>query len=113
VRPTRDERMLVRQVVPGSTAARAGLRRGDQLKSVGDVEVTNRNWGRDLRSAYSESPEAPVTVVYIRGGEEVSKQVTLATRTRYVHRLRASPDAGEAELELRRGILEGAGSPGS
>jgi predicted metalloprotease with PDZ domain len=104
---TRDDRMLVRQVVPGSAAAAAGLRLNDYLLRVGSVAVTERDWGDAFADAYADSLGAPLVVVYQRGGQEIRREVTVRSRTRYNHRLSPAEDASESQLALRRSILLG------
>ncbi|MEE9133047.1 MAG: hypothetical protein V3U13_05755 [Gemmatimonadota bacterium] len=113
VASTRDGRMLVRRVVPGSAAAAAGLRVNDFLSRVGVVEVSGNDWGDDFVHVYSDSAGAPISVVYQRGGQEISREVNVRTRTTYQHQLSPLADASASQLELRRGILEGpTSSPG-
>ena len=114
VASTRDRRMLVRQVVPGSAAAAAGLQVNDFLLRVGVVEVRDNDWGDDFAEVYRDSVGDSITVVYQRGGLEISKGVTVGTRTTYEHNLSPATDASASQLELRRSILEGKRSePGS
>ncbi|UCC73442.1 MAG: M61 family metallopeptidase [Gemmatimonadota bacterium] len=102
----RRGRMVVRQVVPGSPAARAGLRVGDELKWVGDVEVNDGDWTDEFHELYAESIGEPITIVHRRGGEDVRKTVKVGERTRYEHRLEPMAEASAGQIALRRGILE-------
>ena len=107
VASTRGGRMAVRQVVPGSAAAAAGLQMNDFLLRVGVVEVTSNDWGDDFAEIYGDSLGEPITVVYQRGGQEFSSETTVRTRTTYQHRLSPARDASEAQLAIRRSILFG------
>lgn len=103
--PARDGQGLVRYVVPGSSAAAAGLRAGDLLVRVGVIEVTDRAWADAFVRTYADSIGGPLTVVYQRGGEEIAREVTLGSRTRYRHRVERAEDATEVQLAVWRGIL--------
>jgi len=107
VRPDREGRMIVREVVPESAAEQAGLRVSDHLKWVGALEVVAQNWGDAFKRAYADSVGDPVTVVYERDGREVRREVTVRTRTRYEYWLGVDGSAGEREVERWRRILEG------
>jgi predicted metalloprotease with PDZ domain len=104
---TRDRRMMVRQVVPGSSAAQAGLQPRDFLEWVGEVEVRDARWSEAFYDIYGDAVGEEITIVYRRGEEEIRMPTTVRTRTRYTHRLEADPNAGPEALELKRAILQG------
>lgn len=58
----------VAQVQPGSAADRAGLRKGDVIRSFNDVEMTDPNVFRNLVA--STAPGTDVTLTIIRDGRE-------------------------------------------
>jgi membrane-associated protease RseP (regulator of RpoE activity) len=66
----------VAEVVPGSAAAAAGLRTGDDLVSVDGVAVPT--WD-DLGEAVRPKPDQPVTLVVERDGQQVTLQATLTS----------------------------------
>jgi predicted metalloprotease with PDZ domain len=107
VGPDREGRMIVREVLPGSSAEEAGLRFRDHLKWVGSQEIVRQDWGNAFKRAYSDSIGVPVTVVYERGGKEFRRDVAVRTQTRYEYYLSADETAGERQIERRRRILEG------
>lgn len=110
VGPDREGQMIVREVVPGSAAARAGLRPGDHLKRVGSLQVVEEDWGAAFRRLYADSIGALLSIVYERDGREFTREVTVRSQTRYEYALSPDETAGERELERRRSILEG-GAP--
>lgn len=69
--PPRDG-LLVRDVDPDGPAAAAGISAGDLIVSVGGADVTGLD---QLMSAVEASAADPLTVVVVRGAEEVTVQV--------------------------------------
>ncbi len=72
------EGLLVVQVVPDSPAAKAGLQEEDVIVELGDEPI--RNTGELSKFLIAHPPGDTVTVVYFRGSEKRSAQVTLAER---------------------------------
>ncbi len=103
----RKDHMVVREVVAGSPAARAGVQVGDELRWVGVVEVTDSDWADDFHRAYADSVGAPITVFYEQGGEKVERRVKVGGRTRYEHRLEPFGAASENQVALKRSLLDG------
>ncbi len=68
----------VSDVVPDSPAAKAGLKAGDTLVSVGGVPIANLQGFSDILRTLT--PGQTVEVVLQREGQEVRRQVTLAER---------------------------------
>jgi S1-C subfamily serine protease len=65
-------------VEAGSPAARAGLRAGDVISAVaGNPVTTSDDVGRVVRA---RAPGESVEVVWSRGGQRMSAQVTLGAR---------------------------------
>jgi len=89
-----DEGLLVAEVVPGSPAAEAGIRGGDQVVRIGNTQIP---LGGDIITAINGKPIAnfqeltvylesetqvgdTVEATLIRDGQEMTVQVTLAER---------------------------------
>lgn len=72
------EGLLVVQVVPDSPAAKAGLQEEDVIVELGDEPI--RNTGELSKFLIVHPPGDTVTVVYFRGSEKRTTQVTLAER---------------------------------
>jgi aminopeptidase YwaD len=65
-------------IVPGTGAARAGLREGDVLVRMGDISINSFD---DLRKALArQAPGDTVRVVFLRDGQDQAIPVTLGTR---------------------------------
>jgi S1-C subfamily serine protease len=89
-----DEGLLVAEVVPGSPAAKAGIRAGDRVVSIGNTRIPV---GGDIITAINGEPIAnfeeltvylesetqvgdTVEVTLVRDGQEMTVSVTLAER---------------------------------
>ena len=102
----------VTQVIPGSSAAIAGVEPGDQLISVGGFNAEDPNWTESFRSRYARQPEGSALPVVVRrkGGDQ-----TLTAHLHFVLRVESRlVEDGRASARARRireGILRGATGP--
>ena len=98
----------VTQVIPGSSAAAAGVEPGDQLISVGGFNAEDPNWTESFRSRYARQPEGSALPVVVRrkGGDQ-----TLTAHLHFVLRVESRlVEDGRASAKARRireGILRG------
>jgi S1-C subfamily serine protease len=70
--------VLLEEVRPKSPAEQAGLQARDIIKQIGEVTIRNPD---DFFSALKLAlPDKPVTVIYIRGGQEHQTEVVLEPR---------------------------------
>lgn len=68
---------LVRRVAPGGPADQAGVRRGDLLLRIGDLELGS---GRELRAAIARLvPGSTIPVQLLRGAAEMTLEVAVAS----------------------------------
>jgi len=74
------EGVLVARVVPGSPADNAGLQEEDIIVRLDDEPI--RNTGELSKFLIAHPPGETVTVVFFRGSEEKSAQITLEERPR-------------------------------
>jgi predicted metalloprotease with PDZ domain len=97
----------VTQLEPGGAAATAGVREGDYLLAVGDVLVTDPEFGVRFRERFARAQEGSPLILRVRRGAET---LNLAARLRLVEGpVRIVPDDA-APLKARRiraGILHG------
>ncbi len=96
---------------PGGAAAEGGLREGDVLVSVGDIPVTDVNFGARFRARYAAAPAGstiPITVK--RDTSTMTLPVPVKFVTRVMARLVPDPGATPKAKRIRAGILHGAAS---
>ena len=97
----------VLQVDPGSSAALAGVKPGDELVSVGDIAVSDQDFGAKFRLRYQGRPSGSALPLVVKRGTET---VTLRGMLRYAPsapRLAEDPAASARAVRLRNGILQG------
>ena len=75
-----DSGALVEQVVQGSAADDAGVRKGDIITALGDARV--ERYGDLLGALRDYAPGDTVTLTVFRDGEETNLQVTLGEKSR-------------------------------
>ncbi|MFL5608200.1 MAG: PDZ domain-containing protein, partial [Gemmatimonadaceae bacterium] len=97
----------VTDVAPGSAGALAGVRTGDVIVKVGEVDVKDIQFGAQFRQTYSGKPAGtPLPIVVQRAGETL----TLAGQLTYspgAPRITEDPSASARAKRLRNGILRG------
>jgi S1-C subfamily serine protease len=75
-----DSGALVQQVVPGSAAADAGIRKGDIITALGGARV--EGYGDLLGALRDYQPGDTVTLTVFREGDETNLKVTLGKKSR-------------------------------
>lgn len=99
--------MQVLEVAPGSGAARAGMRAGDVLLRVGNIDVTDAQFGEKFRTLYGgRAAGTPVPLTVRRGAQTLDLEGPL-TYARGIPRLVEEPSAGARAVRMREGILRG------
>ncbi|MEO7712819.1 MAG: PDZ domain-containing protein, partial [Gemmatimonadaceae bacterium] len=97
----------VTELSPGGAGAVAGVRAGDLLLRVGDIDVRDANFGAKFRAAYVGRSSGAALPIVVRRGEQ---QLTLDGRLVYAPgapRITEDPSASARALRLRNGILRG------
>jgi predicted metalloprotease with PDZ domain len=102
------DNLIVREVVPGSSADSAGVKPGDRLISVGDIALTGADFGPAFRRRYSGSREgSPFSLVVEREGRRLTLSARLRLVPRIVRQLEFDPRANAKAARIRAGLLRG------
>lgn len=98
--------VLVTRVEEGSSAAAAGVREGDYLLSVGDIPVTDEQFGDHFRAKFGNAAEASPIVVKVR---RAGAAMSLTGKLRFAPGdvvLSADPKASAKAVRIRNAILK-------
>lgn len=99
--------VLVTRVEEGSSAAAAGVREGDYLLSVGDIPVTDEQFGDHFRAKFGIAAEGSPIVMKVR---RAGATMTLTGKLRFAPGdivLSNDPKAGAKAVRIRNAILKG------
>ena len=99
--------VLVTRVEENSSAAAAGVREGDYLLAVGDISVTDEQFGEHFRAKFGNAAEgSPISVQVRRSGTPT----TLTGKLRFAPGdfvVAADAKASAKAVRIRNGILHG------
>ena len=98
--------LTVTFVAPSGAAAAAGIQAGDRLVRLGDVEAHGDSSLVSFRQRYA-SASGSVPVVISRGGQEMTVQVAIQSRTDILVHLGVAPDASPKAARVRHGLFTG------
>jgi len=102
----------VTEVMPGSSAAAAGVVPGDQLISVGGFSADDPAWTQKFRARYARLTEGTdVPIIVRRAGAEQTLTARLHFVTSVGLRLVEDPRPSAKERRLREGLLRGITQP--
>ena len=96
--------VVVESVQPGSTAAEAGVRAGDQLVAVGDVPANDRAFLSTAREHYKTAGE-PIAIKVKRGAQALSLSGHVQLQEHAVAHVLADPAASAKAKGILAGIL--------
>jgi predicted metalloprotease with PDZ domain len=97
----------VTQLEPAGTASEAGVREGDYLLAVGDILVTDPEFGARFRERFARASEGSPIALRVR---RLGQTLTLNARLRFspgATRIEPDPNASAKALRIREGILHG------
>ena len=106
--PDSSGNIVVTQLVPGGALETAGVREGDHLVSIGEVAVTDENFGARFRGKYAAAAEGtriPVTVR--RDDRPLTLTVALTFAPRVTRRVEMDARASAKAVRVRNGMLRG------
>jgi predicted metalloprotease with PDZ domain len=99
--------IIVAGVLPGGPAQEAGLQPGDRLISLGDLSITDPNFGPAFRSKFSRQDGAPLAIKVRRGSDTLTLNGKVRLATRLELRIEADASANAKAVRVRNGILRG------
>jgi predicted metalloprotease with PDZ domain len=96
----------VTAVTPGSSAAAAGIQPGDQLVTLGEIQV-DPQFGAVFRARYRNRVGQTIPVVVKREGKEIKLSLEVREGIQVEQRLEFTRGAGLKAARIRAGILTG------
>ena len=100
--------VMVMDVERDGAAQSAGVQVGDYLVRLGDIPVSDPDFGARYRARYARSDGQSVPLVIKRGGEERTLTLPVKNRLRTVETIKFDRNASPKALRVRSGILKGA-----
>jgi predicted metalloprotease with PDZ domain len=94
-------------LLPGGVAQEAGVRPGDRLLALGDVPLTNPDFGAEFRSRYGNREGDPLPIRVLRGTDTLNLTGKVRLATQVELRLEVDPRATAKAVRIRNGILRG------
>jgi predicted metalloprotease with PDZ domain len=106
--------IVVQMVQPGGVAEAAGVRAGDQLLALGDIEIMDPSFGEAFRSRFGKSEGDSLSIKVRRGADTLALHGTVKLAERVETRLDVDPKANSKAARIRSGIFRGTtdGQPG-
>jgi predicted metalloprotease with PDZ domain len=99
---------VISGVVPGSAADVAGVQAGDTVVSIGDVAATNdQDWGPRFRQHYAGKAGAPLPIVVLRGGQQITLNATVRVHAVHSYRLTRMANPNPRAARIWHGLATG------
>ena len=99
--------IVVKEVQPGGVAQEAGVRAGDQLIALGDVEIMDPDFGTAFRSRFGKNEGDSLPIKVRRGTDTLTLHGVVRLVERVEARLEADPRASAKAARVRHGIFSG------
>jgi predicted metalloprotease with PDZ domain len=99
--------VVIAALLPGGAAEEAGVKVGDRLLALGDLSVTDQNFGPKFRSKFGKEDGAPLPIRVVRGTDTLTLNAKARLVSRLERRLVADPAATPKAQRIRNGILRG------
>jgi predicted metalloprotease with PDZ domain len=103
--------VLVSQVVPGGAAQEAGVRAGDILLALGDIPITDPDFGSKFRERFSKNEGQALPIQVRRDGQTLTLNGTVRLVPRVESRLELDQGASPKAVRVREGIFKGTTGP--
>ncbi|HEY3011139.1 MAG TPA: PDZ domain-containing protein [Gemmatimonadales bacterium] len=99
--------IMVSGVIPGGPAQEAGVQAGDQLLALGDLAISNPDFGPAFRARFGKEEGAPLPIRVRRGTDTLTLNTKVRLAARVERRIEADPTASPKAVRIRIGILKG------
>jgi predicted metalloprotease with PDZ domain len=99
--------IVVQMVQPGDVAEAAGVKVGDLLLALGDIEITDPSFGDAFRSRFGKSEGDSLSIKVRRGADTLTLHGRVKLAERVESRLDVDPRASDKAARIRSGILRG------
>jgi predicted metalloprotease with PDZ domain len=99
--------IVVEAVQPGGVAEAAGVKPGDHLIALGDVEITDPGFAEAFRSRFGKSEGDSLPIKVRRGADTLTLHGTVRLVARAETRLDLDPAATGKAARVRSGIFRG------
>jgi predicted metalloprotease with PDZ domain len=99
--------ILVQAVQPGGVAEEAGVKPGDQLLALGDIEIMDPGFGEAFRARFGKNEGDSLSIRVRRGSDTLTLHGKIRLVARVETRLAVDPKAGAKAARIRSGIFRG------
>jgi predicted metalloprotease with PDZ domain len=99
--------VVVRQVLPGGSAEEAGLKAGDVLLALGDVSITDPDFGPKFRQRFGKEEGQALPIQIRRDGRTMTLNGKVRLVPRLESRLAIDSAAAPKAARVREGIFKG------
>ncbi|HEX9564872.1 MAG TPA: PDZ domain-containing protein [Gemmatimonadaceae bacterium] len=103
--------IFITQVDSGSAASEAGFMIGDHLVQIGDIPVSDPEFGARFRARYGRTEGEVLPVIVMRAGSRQTLSMRVRHRVRTVESLVFDRSASPKAARIRAGILRGTTGP--
>jgi predicted metalloprotease with PDZ domain len=103
--------VLVSQVLPGGAAEEAGVRAGDVLLALGDIPITDPDFGPKFRERFGKNDGQALPIQVRRDGQTLTLNGTVRLVPRVESRLELDQAASPKAVRVREGIFKGTTGP--
>ncbi|MFL5491215.1 MAG: hypothetical protein ACJ8AV_07355, partial [Gemmatimonadales bacterium] len=88
----------------------AGVQVGDQVLSLGDLSLSDPDFGPAFRAHFGKQEGAPLPIKVRRGRDTLTLNSKVRLVARVERRFEIDPSASAKAVRIRSGIFRGAGS---
>jgi len=97
----------VSQVLPGGVAEEAGVRAGDALLALGDIAITDPDFGPRFRQRFGKDEGQALPIQVRRDGQTLTLNGKVQLVPRVENRLELDQGASPKAVRVREGIFKG------